>query len=58
MSRRATFKQSDATRALKAAQQADLNVTGYRIEPDGAIVVMIGDLGSNTKANPLDALLR
>ncbi|MBP6031544.1 MAG: hypothetical protein KA533_08960 [Sphingobium sp.] len=58
MARRASFKQSDAKRALKAAQQADMNVTGYRIEPDGAIVVMIGDVSSNTKANPLDALLR
>ena len=41
--RRASFKQADATRALKAAAAGGLKPTGYRIDPGGAIVVMFGD---------------
>lgn len=44
--RRASFKQSDATKALKAAVAAGLVPTGYRIEPDtGAIAVQFGETG-------------
>lgn len=38
--RRATFRQSDATRALKAAVAAGLKPTGYRLDPTGAIEVL------------------
>jgi hypothetical protein len=42
-SRRATFKQSDATRALRAAQKAGMKPSGYKIDPSGAIIVMLHD---------------
>lgn len=59
VSRRAAFKQSDATRALRAAQKAGLRPSGYRIEPTGAIVVMLNDGVSVVTAteNPWDAEL-
>lgn len=40
--RRASFKQSDATRALKAAVAAGLKPTGFRLNPTGAIEVLFG----------------
>ncbi|EQB05231.1 hypothetical protein L286_08405 [Sphingobium sp. HDIP04] len=43
MSRRAAFKQADATRALRAAVAAGLKPTGYRLDPTGGIEVMFGD---------------
>ncbi len=36
MSRRVTFRQSDLTRALKAAKQADVRVV-VEIQPDGTM---------------------
>ena len=41
--RRARFKQADATRALRAAQKAGLQPSGYKIDPSGAIIVMLND---------------
>lgn len=40
--RRAAFKQSDATRALKAAVAAGLKPTGFRLDPNGVIEVQFG----------------
>ena len=37
-----TFKQGDLTKALKAAAAAGLYVAGYKINPQGEIVVVIG----------------
>jgi len=54
--RRASFKQADATRALRAAVAAGLRPSGYKIDPTGAIVVMLAD-GTSSKpssSNPWD----
>jgi hypothetical protein len=59
MSRRAAFKQSDVTRALKGAVQAGLPVTGYRVEPDGTIMVLFeGKAPAPGANNPWDEVLR
>jgi hypothetical protein len=36
-----TFKQSDLTRAIKAAKAAGIEVTRIEIDPEGKIVVVI-----------------
>jgi hypothetical protein len=55
-SRRARFKQSDATRALKAAQRAGLQPSGYKIDTSGAIIVMLngGTDSPEGNRNPWD----
>lgn len=57
--RRAQFKQADATRALRAAQRAGLRPSGYRIEPSGAILVILSEspLAGDAGNNPWDAEL-
>ena len=57
-SRRASFKQSDATRALRAAQKAGLKPTGYRVEANGAIVVQFGNDQPSSEPNPWDEVLQ
>ena len=57
-SRRATFKQSDATRALKAAVAAGLKPSGYKIDASGAIHVTLSAEQTSGNPNPLDDLLR
>ena len=43
MARRALkFRQSEVSRAIKAAQEAGLNVGRLEIEPDGKIVIITG----------------
>ena len=37
-----TFRQSDVTKALKAAKDAGVPVASYEIDRDGKIVVLIG----------------
>jgi hypothetical protein len=37
-----TFKQRDATAAVKAVAKAGLEVTGVKFSPDGSIVVSVG----------------
>jgi len=57
VSRRATFKQADLTRALRAATAAGLKPSGYRINPaTGEIEVQLGR-GGNGRDNSFDALL-
>jgi hypothetical protein len=46
MTRRATFKQADATKALRAAVAAGLFPTGYQIDPvTGTITVQFSGVG-------------
>lgn len=54
--RRSPFKQADETRALRAAQRAGLRPSGYRIEPSGAIFVILNDRFDESQAdgNPWD----
>lgn len=56
MSARAAFKQSDATRALRAAVAAGMRPSGYKIDREGAIVVLF-DEAAPLRKNPLDRLL-
>lgn len=49
------FKQADVTRALKAATAAGLRPSGCKIDPTGAIIVMISNGGAKPdNANPWD----
>lgn len=57
-SRRASFKQADAARALKAAIAAGLQPYGYTIAPDGAITVNLGTSVDNTEENTFDQVMR
>lgn len=51
----ARFKQADVTKALKAATAAGLRPSGCKIDPTGAIIVMIGNGNSKQdSANPWD----
>ncbi|MFY7819753.1 hypothetical protein [Novosphingobium sp. B1] len=55
MTNSARFKQADVTRALKAATAAGLKPCGCKIDPTGAIIVMIGNgTGKQDSANPWD----
>lgn len=53
---RATFRQSDATRAAKAAMAAGLDVTRFEIEPSGKIVIVTTKPGTANMA-PAEAPL-
>lgn len=57
MTARSTFKQADATRALRAAVKAGLKPSECVIGPDGAIRLVFGDVPAAGAANPLDRLL-
>lgn len=54
MARRASFRQADLTRALRAAVAAGLKPSGYRINPvDGSIEVQIAG-GAARAGNSFD----
>jgi hypothetical protein len=48
------FRQSDVTRALKAAVAAGIDVAGYEIGADGSIRVTVRRSAESLPANPLD----
>lgn len=56
-SRRASFKQADAARALRAAVAAGLSPSSYTIAADGSITVSLGD-GNLAPTNSFDQMLR
>jgi hypothetical protein len=51
---RTSFRQSDATRALRAALAAGLNPVGYSVAPDGSIKVEFTETPQPRGQNPLD----
>lgn len=55
-SRRSSFKQADATRALRGAVAAGLKPTGYRIDPTGAIEVMFTGAMADRQTNSFDEI--
>jgi hypothetical protein len=54
MSRRPTFRQTDLTKALKAAANAGMVVARAEIDQHGKIVVVFGDGRSPLESAPLD----
>ena len=50
------FKQSEILRAIRSAVKANLTVSGYTIEPNGAISVHTDSATTDT-GNPLDEWL-
>jgi hypothetical protein len=46
------FRQSDLTKAVKAAAAAGLHVAGYKINARGEIEVLIRDAENKTAENP------
>ena len=51
MTAHARFRQSDLTRAVKAAEKAGLCVGRVRIEPDGAIEIIAGEPDKDNNGN-------
>jgi hypothetical protein len=56
--RRASFKQADASRALRAAIAAGLQPDGYTITPDGSITVRLNSGVRPSGENSFDEILR
>lgn len=56
MQRRSSFKQADATRALRAAVAAGLRPSGYRVDPTGAIEVLFGRVDGAPTSNSFDEI--
>ena len=53
-----TFRQTDVTRALRAAKAAGVDVQRFEIDKDGKIVVVAGKPGEKDPVNPQDGLDR
>ena len=50
-----TFKQSDLTKALKAAVKAGINVDRFEIDKSGRIVVVTAKTADADRTNPVEA---
>jgi hypothetical protein len=57
MTKRARFTQADVTRAVRACQEAGLEIASITIHPDGAIEVTPVGSPEQERLNPLDRLL-
>ena len=57
MTQRSTFKQADATRAMRAAVKAGLRPSECMIDPTGAIRLVFSDGGPVSIVNPVDRIL-
>ena len=55
MASRASFRQDDLTRALKAAAKAGCTIARSEIAPDGRIVLIHENAGASEQASPFDA---
>jgi len=58
MTRRANFRQADATRAFRAAVEAGLQPKSCTFGPDGSIKVEFADAAGVDHHNPLDRVLQ
>ena len=58
MTRAATFRQADATRAMKAAVKAGLMPSECVFERNGEIRLIFPDASPSAASNPLDRVLR
>ena len=56
--KRASFTQADLKRAMKAAQAAGIDTDEVRIEPDGAIRILIHRGSENTPRDVRDEIER
>lgn len=51
------FTQADLVRAIEGVKKAGLPISGARIEPDGAIVILTAVAFAANDRNPLDRVL-
>lgn len=52
---RCTFRQSDATKLVKAVVAAGIEVARVEVDKEGKIVVFVGKSGETSEATDLDA---
>ena len=57
MTARSTFKQADATRAMRAAVKAGLRPSECIIDSSGSIRLVFVEGGATGASNPLDRIL-
>lgn len=55
--RRASFKQSDVTRALKGAANAGMQIERFEITTNGRIVILLQATARNPMDNPWDEVI-
>lgn len=58
MSRKATFQESDLSRALRAARKAGLEIARVEIDQSGKIVLVTGEPETVGRANEWDDVLK
>ena len=54
MKRRVPFKQSDVSRALRAADKAGLKIARVDVEPSGKFSIVVADGAAIGEATPFD----